>query len=482
MLMINVTNRIENNERFSLYCLPLNSDWSFNSLFYIQNGEPSEISYEGLLKNIPTANKVSINMRNEWVAIEYNNLIQDWVSQKKPNNGVAFFTDSNSEIVFEGFDSIRKSLTPKLVITFGSPAKPQEIAKSEEIKIPSDPKVLAKNSDSLLGKEPVSNEIKTKENIVDTAKKEKDLKGDDENQLYKNFDKKEEGEKPPTEITEKKKSSNIFEDDPTEKKAKEETAVAVNENKTKAVNGSVTKTLEKSDSIQLEVAVDITMKEPSIFPAARLLEVTDLVKFENPESKGELRYTLDGKDPSPDSFLYEEPIKLTGNHLHTVKAAIFLDRIRKSPIKIQEFRISNSLGQIIDNTSSNCKKIGNWQSSMTKPNYYGKDYLWEQKGKGTVEWVPSISKKCNYEVYIWIPDGDGVTRSNKTKYVIKYDGGSKDIFVDQTVRGSKWIYLGEYSMKSGAGSVTMYDDGSGKMYVADASYFYIIPDTISTGN
>lgn len=456
ILNLNVTTFNENNEPFILYCLPTNIDWTFNTIFFLKDGASSEISYEGLIKKLNTADKNSINMRNEWVSFNVTKVIQEWVSKKSINNGFALFTESNSDVVFEGFDSIKKMLSPKLVISFGSSAKPKEALKEPE-KI-SDKEEPATNA----VKDPKTKEANSKDNENALAKKEKTEEEINEtNPLYKKFDKKETSEKVPDEKIDKKTTKNVFEEE-TEKLAKEEAA------NTKTPSAPANRIIEP---IKEEGTVDVTMKEPIILPLTRLLDFNDLVKFENPENKGDLRYTLDGKDPTADSLIFGEPIKLIGNQLHIVKTAIYIDRVRKSPIKTHEFRVMNSQAQVIDNTSSNCKKSGNWEPSKSKASFYGKDYLWEQKGKGTVEWYPALSKKSICEVYIWIPDGD-LVRPSQAKYVIKYDGGTKDVFVDQSKRGNKWIYLGSYPMKSGSCSITLQNDGTTKMFIADAACFY----------
>jgi hypothetical protein len=425
-----------------------------------------------LIKKKVSAEKISMNMRSDWVSFNVTFIVQDWISKKAINNGFAFFTETNSEIVLEGFDSSRVSLTPKLSLTFGLPgSKPVDRIKSTESNPLIDPKAPDKKTETIEDKD--SAPITSKPSKKDKDKEE----GDDANSIFKNFPKKPDGEKTNETTLEKAKEPNAFEEDTSSIKKKEETAAEV---KVKAPNMEREKKPENIEIPKEEGEVDIAFKEPVILPLSRLLEATDVVKFENPDNKGDLRYTIDGKDPTPDSLIYKDPIKLSGNQLHLVKTAVFIERTRKSPIKSQEFRISNSLGQIIDNTNSRCKQTGDWVSGKSKNNYYGKDYIWEQKGKGFVEWVPAIIKKSNFEVYIWIPDGD-LTRPSKAKYVISYDGGKKDVFVDQTKRDNGWIYLGVYPMKSGAGSITLFDDGQ-SFFVADAAYFYLLPDSKTPGN
>lgn len=471
LINLNVTTLNVNNNVFNLYCLPVTSDWTYNSIFFNKEGSASELSFDGMIKNMSLAKKVSINLRNDWVSFNITSIVQEWISKKSENNGIVFFTDSDAEIIFEGFDSYKKMISPKLVITFGQP-KP----KPEEAKPVVENKSNEKEAEALIAKANAQKmETKPKETVVPILDKEKAEDNESNDNLLKNILDKVEEEKPVDKKEEKKQVKNVFEEDPNTPTKEKENVV-----KTKPINGVVPKVVEKVD-VPKEESADITMKEPVILPISRLLDTKDVVKLENPENKGELRYTLDGKEPNADSLVYDEPIKLSGSQLHVVKSAVFLDHVRKSPIKVQEFRILGNLSQIIDNQSSNCKKSGDWESSNSKPNAYGKDYLWEQKGKGTVEWFPSLNKKSVCEVYVWLPDGDFL-RPNKAKYVVKCEGGPKEVFVDQTARGTKWIYLGSFTMKAGAGSVTLQDDGSGKMFVADAICFYVLPEPAANKN
>lgn len=492
ILNINLTTLNENNEAFNLYCLPVNKEWSLGSIAYLKESSSSEISLDGLIKRATSTDKVSINMKNEWVSFNATKIVKEWVSKKSTNNGFALFSESQSEVIFEGFESNKKMLSPKLMITFGKEIVLKDKPKEEENKTV-DPKPIEKEVATTEPKENSNkpNHSKENANLKDpvNSEKKKEEEVEEVDPLISIFDKKLDKDKPEEkaeEKTEKTPTKNIFDEDATstaekeKEKTKEKTEVV--SGKTKGNSGSTPRNNEKTEGVKPEETVDLTMKMPEIFPLERLIEAHDTIKLENKENKGEIRFTLDGKEPTPDSPIYVEPIKLIGNQLQVLKSAIYLDRVRKSPVSTHEYRVLNGLSRIIDNNNSACKKTGEWESSKSKPNYYGKDYIWEQKGKGTVEWIPSIAKKSICEVYIWIPDGDAVTRSSKARYVVKYEGGSKEVLVDQTKRGTKWIYLGTYPMKSGAGSLTLFDDESGKMFVADAACFHFLSDAPNSGN
>lgn len=478
-LRLNVTSKGESTEQFQVFCLAANASWSYNSIFYNATGSDNEISFANLIKNknSPHAQKVIVTLRNDWISFNVTSLVQDWVSNKAINNGVVIFTETDSEISFDGFDSFKKMITPKLAISFGVPpkvidanvatnTKPIENTQNKNETV--EPSNKSNGLNNKPEKEAVDNKAsKPKENEIDNDSETpiKNLDGNDNIEEKTKMDK-----------TEK----NIFEDDP--ELNKKENTKPPEQKKTNVAGSVVEKHPEKLEPVKPENAADITMKAPNVLPKARLIEATELVKIENQETQGEIRYTTDGREPTADSLIYNEPIKLSGTNLHVLKSAVFVDKTRRSPVSEKEYRIIGNNGQLIDNNMSGCKKSGNWESSKSKPNFYGKDYVWEQRGKGTVEWIASLNKKTNCEVYIWIPDGDSVTRSKQVPLTINYDGGKKEMLFDQTTRGTSWIYLGSFPMKAGSGSVVLKNDNSGKMFVADAVYFLFLPDGASIDN
>jgi hypothetical protein len=476
-LRLNVISNGGGTEQVQLYCLPANSSWTFNNIFYNPAGGNNEISYENLVKNknSPLAQKVVVTLRNDWVSFNITSLVQDWISNKAINNGVVIFTESDSEISFDGFDSYKKMISPKLAISFGVPPKKVEVATDANLIKPADPHQNKNETPEEPNKSTNSNNLKSdKEDVENKTNKPKENEIDS---VIKNLDNPEkEEEKAKNDKTEK----NIFEEELDLKK--KENNNPAEPKKANIAAGIVEKQPEKIEPIKPDFGIDVTMKAPNVLPKARLIEATELIKIENLESQGEIRYTIDGKDPTPDSLIYIEPVKLSGVNLQNIKSAIFLGKIRKSPVTEKEYRLIGKNGQLIDNNMSSCKKTGDWEINKAKPGYYGKDYLWAQKGKGTVEWIPSFNKKTNCEVYIWIPDGDALTRSKQAIITIKFDGGIKDVPLDQTTRGNSWIYLGAYPMKAGSGSVTLTNDNSGKIFVADAVYFLFLPDGASIEN
>jgi len=481
-LRLNVTSRGDASEQFQIYCLPAKTGWSFSSAMYNASGGDNEITFANLVKNknSPLAQKAVITLRNDWISFNITSLVQDWVSNKSDNNGVVIFTETNAEVFFEGFDSFKKMMTPKLAISFGTPPKATDTNLANTTKTvdalpeknePSDVSNKPKSQTAKPEKEVVENKVsKPKDSETETVLK--NLEGTDTDTDDKNS---------------AKEPGNVFEDDPdlqTKENEKAKTAEVKKKSSTEQVAEKKPEKVAavKPPVVKPENTADITLKAPNVLNKARLIEASELIKIENQEAQGEIRYTTDGREPNADSLLYSEPIKLIGTNLHILKTAVFVDRVRKSPISESEFRLIGGSGQLIDNNMSSCKKSGNWESGKSKANYYGKDYVWEQRGKGTVEWVPSLNKKTNCEVYIWLPDGDNTTRPKQAPLTIKFDGGTKEIPLDQTNRNNGWVYLGTYPMKSGSGSVLLTNDNSGKMFVADAVYFLFLPDAPGTGN
>jgi len=59
--------------------------------------------------------------------------------------------------------------------------------------------------------------------------------------------------------------------------------------------------------------------------------------IQNPNTVGEIRYTLDGSDPDLASALYEKPIPIQSSTL--LRAAVFKDGLMKSPIETAHYRL-----------------------------------------------------------------------------------------------------------------------------------------------
>src|SRR5690606_19426543 len=73
------------------------------------------------------------------------------------------------------------------------------------------------------------------------------------------------------------------------------------------------------------------------------LQVKNTVTLSSEQFKPQIRYTVDGSDPEPQSTLYNLPIDLSKTA--TIKAASFLDSTRVSEVEELEVDIHKAIGK-----------------------------------------------------------------------------------------------------------------------------------------
>ena len=61
-----------------------------------------------------------------------------------------------------------------------------------------------------------------------------------------------------------------------------------------------------------------------------------MVSLENPFGRGNIRYTVDGSEPTPDSLKYTAPFRLADST--TIAARLFLDTGRASDVAVFRFQ------------------------------------------------------------------------------------------------------------------------------------------------
>lgn len=70
-----------------------------------------------------------------------------------------------------------------------------------------------------------------------------------------------------------------------------------------------------------------------------------------------------------------------------------------------------------------------------------------EKGEAFARWTPKIPETGDYAVYVsYAADA---SRSAKAHYRVKYDGGMKDVFINQQMGGNMWVYLGTFHFAAG---------------------------------
>ncbi len=87
-------------------------------------------------------------------------------------------------------------------------------------------------------------------------------------------------------------------------------------------------------------------------------------------------------------------------------------------------------------------------------------------------WTPDLPVAGAYEVYAWWHQASG--RATNAHYVINHNGGSADVYVDQTVNGGQWNTIGTYQFTAGtSGNVVLTDQADGRV-CADAVKFELL--------
>ena len=101
---------------------------------------------------------------------------------------------------------------------------------------------------------------------------------------------------------------------------------------------------------------------------------------------------------------------------------------------------------IVDNGGAGYAETGTWNgSSLTGFNSSSTRYC--STTGNTATWTPTISTAGNYKVYVWYPYNSNSTTN--AKYTVMYNGGSSDVYVNQTQDANQWKLLGTYNFAAG---------------------------------
>jgi len=133
---------------------------------------------------------------------------------------------------------------------------------------------------------------------------------------------------------------------------------------------------------------------------------------------------------------------------------------------------------IVDQGDAGYAETGTWYDSQQSgfaqgqaPYEYGVDPF-EQGGNryadaaskvtATASWTPDIPADGYYHVYVsYSQDG---SHASDAHYVVHHPGGDTDVYVDQRVHGSTWVYIGRFWFYAGSdrsnGSVELGNDSS----------------------
>lgn len=131
---------------------------------------------------------------------------------------------------------------------------------------------------------------------------------------------------------------------------------------------------------------------------------------------------------------------------------------------------------VIDNPGA--KAFGSWSTGSGATDKYGINYRYKGQGTGTAyfQFTPHISYVGTYDVYEWHPQGGN--RSPGVPHIINSAWGTTTVYVDQTVNGGTWNWLGNFYFDAGNSGNVQISDGfaeAGKLAMSDAMLFVWVP-------
>ncbi|MFH1496906.1 MAG: DNRLRE domain-containing protein [Verrucomicrobiota bacterium] len=155
----------------------------------------------------------------------------------------------------------------------------------------------------------------------------------------------------------------------------------------------------------------------------------------------------------------EVTIRTTGTNGHVIA-----DALRFKPLP--------TTGEIvIDNTdTAHVTTTGSWTGSTGTPGYLGTDYLHDgntAKGTKSVSFKPALSTSGDYLVYArWTAAGN---RANNVPVdIVKSNGTTATVTVDQQVNGNTWQLLGVFPLSTTNAEITFRTTGTSGYVIADA--------------
>ena len=118
-------------------------------------------------------------------------------------------------------------------------------------------------------------------------------------------------------------------------------------------------------------------------------------------------------------------------------------------------------------------KVGTWSTSTTTPGYLGSNYLHdnnELKGSKSLTYTPTLTAAGTYDVYMrWTALSNRA--SNVPVDIVKADGSTATVTMNETANNGLWVLLGTYSLSPGNASVTIRNTGTNGFVIADGMKF-----------
>lgn len=133
-------------------------------------------------------------------------------------------------------------------------------------------------------------------------------------------------------------------------------------------------------------------------------------------------------------------------------------------------------------------RLGSWADGQpaAPPLAYNGDYKYAMSASGETawaKWTPNIPRPGNWAVYVYFREGSN--RTQGAPYTIYYNGGSQTVYIDQTVNGGQWVYLGTKPFLAGSSGYVKLGNATfetSKVIVADAVRFSFVSAPPGTDN
>ncbi|MCP3138585.1 golvesin C-terminal-like domain-containing protein [Pyxidicoccus xibeiensis] len=126
-----------------------------------------------------------------------------------------------------------------------------------------------------------------------------------------------------------------------------------------------------------------------------------------------------------------------------------------------------------------------WVANSTPTGYVGTNYLHDNntdKGIKSVRYTPTLSESGTYNVYMRWPSGGSGRAASVPVDIVKADGTTTTVPVNQTVNGGTWNLLGTYALSKRNASVTIRTTGTRGTVIADAVRFTPIANEVIVDN
>jgi hypothetical protein len=132
---------------------------------------------------------------------------------------------------------------------------------------------------------------------------------------------------------------------------------------------------------------------------------------------------------------------------------------------------------IIDNTDDQTSTTGQWLPSTFHDDFIGENYWHDDdagKGSKAVTYTPELPQADTYKIMAhW---AGGSNRAENALYEITHAGGVREVRVDQTQNSGQWIVLAELQLDPATAQVTLRNDDTNGVVIADAVGFAAVPD------